>query len=196
MKNLFINSLNAVRNTANMVPNDLVQINNATSIINKVAKLLVVFGSIFFLVIGYTTNLEAGAWPGLGTSDSPWEISSKAQLDSLADTVANNLYNWSSDKYFKLGDTFDNSATPFTRIIGNIAKTFKGNFDGNGKTIYVNISSTEDTVGLFAKLREATVKNLTVYGSVISNTYVGWACIFGSSVNSTLTNCSDKCAKE
>ena len=57
----------------------------------------------------------------------------------------------------------------------NNSSPFSGNFDGNNKTISVNINDTNniDFVGLFGYTKDATITNLTVTGSVNGRISVG-----------------------
>ena len=57
----------------------------------------------------------------------------------------------------------------------NNSTPFSGNFDGNNKTISVNINDTNniDFVGLFGYTKDATITNLTVTGSVNGRISVG-----------------------
>ncbi|MBR5011194.1 MAG: hypothetical protein IKY12_01410, partial [Clostridia bacterium] len=52
--------------------------------------------------------------------------------------------------------------------IGTIEKPFGGNFNGGGYTVKVNIASMNPFVGLFGVAQYASVRNLTVEGSVLS----------------------------
>ena len=65
--------------------------------------------------------------------------------------------------------------TPYvTQMIGSFNTPFKGTFDGNGNTVWLNISSSDAFVGLFSCIGDAnvttnvTIKNLTVRGSIVS----------------------------
>jgi len=59
-------------------------------------------------------------------------------------------------------------------MIGSKEKPFEGTFEGNGKSITVNIDAqTENYVGLFRAVSGATIQNLTVKGSVKGKMYVG-----------------------
>ena len=59
-----------------------------------------------------------------------------------------------------------------TDIIGSstlLGKGFDGSFDGNNKRIHLQISSSEEVVGLFGVVDEwaTEIKNVIVYGSVV-----------------------------
>ncbi len=81
----------------------------------------------------------------------------------------------------------DNSWTP----IGiNSSKSFSGTFDGENHTIsgmYINKISAYNS-GLFGIIKNASIKNLNVEGTITANTYIG--SIAGKSENSNINNCS------
>ena len=83
-------------------------------------------------------------------------------------------YSW-ADKYILMSDIDLSKATIglSQRPIGTNAgeyTTFSGIFDGNGRTIYgVDIQSDGRYTGLFGHTTDATVRNLTVYGSISSS---------------------------
>lgn len=71
--------------------------------------------------------------------------------------------------------------------IGSNTHSFAGNFDGNNKAISgLNISVAGDYVGLFGYISGATIKDLTVNGSVKGSSNVGG--VVGYALNSTIEN--------
>lgn len=127
---------------------------------------------------------------GSGTLDDPWQISTKADLNTIATYVNNNSNNFSG-KYFKL--TADLSGINTFIPIGNsAAKSFQGHFDGGGNTLSsVNISS-RTYVGLFGYISGATIKNVKIGSG--SNIYLenngNTGALIGYAVNSTIDNCN------
>mgnify|MGYP002558078156 FL=1 len=98
---------------------------------------------------------------GEGTEANPYLIKTAADLAKFAEfvTAGETL----SGYYLKLEN--DVEVASFTQI-GNKTKAFSGYFDGNGKTIKgVNLEGASN-LGMFAILSGATVKNLTIEGSV------------------------------
>lgn len=73
------------------------------------------------------------------------------------------------------------------------ANEFTGTFDGNGHTVTLEINQpSKDNIGLFSKISStATVKNVTVDGTVTGSRCVGG--IAGTS-NGTITQCQNKAA--
>lgn len=107
-----------------------------------------------------------------------------------ADFAANVNAGTGNDDYYKLADDFDNTETAVTATVGTQEHPFTGLFDGNGKTLNVNISetSTQGTAP-FREIAGATIKNLTVSGSVTGTTYAaGLVGITRSGVN-YIENC-------
>ena len=128
-----------------------------------------------------------------GTADDPYIISTVAEWDKLADQVAgtnDHTQNGFYRRYFKLSDTWDNSNEPITRMIGTDGShAFLGTFDGNGKTLTVNLTATSDFCGPFAYTYGATIKNLRTMGTInTSNRYAGGVVGRNGTANLTLTN--------
>ena len=112
-------------------------------------------------------------FPGRGTVGDPYQISSAAVWDFLADEVdtGNNNY---EGKYFRQTGDFT-----ITRMVGaadnaddsnyndEVFRTFNGTYDGYGHTLDLNLDVTgERYVGPFHCVSGATIKNLKVTGSV------------------------------
>jgi hypothetical protein len=100
---------------------------------------------------------------GSGTEADPYRITSAANWNALARRVSNgdSFYG----KYFKL--TNDISVTT---MIGTPQSKFRGIFQGAGRSINVNYSTTADFCGPFRYLsHEASIRNLTVTGTITSS---------------------------
>lgn len=102
-------------------------------------------------------------WSGSGALADPYLISSGEELAGLAQRVnAGNNY---KDKYFKLtADVWLNkNSTRTWTPIGDQSRPFRGNFDGNGHTIYglfINAENGKD-IGLFGSIGAGgVVRNL------------------------------------
>ena len=167
----------------------------------------------FVLVLGFAVlpNTSLMAQPTIVLGNANWSqhrnlnsfyISSNSCLDTLASWV--NTRNWDTD-----GKTFalTTDITTFTGIIGaSLFNPFKGTFDGRNPfipnivhTINLNIpsnpySSTQQYVGLFGYIYEATIRNVIVTGTVQIyqypqglTGYVGG--IAGYAKNSRIMNC-------
>lgn len=145
-------------------------------------------------------DVDALVWDGTTiskpadyNSGSPGEVSitTAAELAWLA--KQQNIFRGYT---FKLTADIDLNNREWTPI--GSTYTFNGNFDGQGHTVS-NLKCTNSREGgLFAKIMNATVKNVTVSGSVSFNTD-NYACQLGGIVahvldNSTITDCTNQCA--
>lgn len=145
-----------------------------------------------------TTDIANNPW---GSPRNPYVIGKKEQLTRLSSIVGGTsaLNSTKSDTYvyvqaqsgdysgayFKLADNIPSvgNITP----IGSNTHSFAGNFGGNKKTISgLNISVAGNNVGLFGYISGATIKNLTVNGSVKGSSNVGG--VVGYALNSTIEN--------
>jgi uncharacterized repeat protein (TIGR02543 family) len=145
----------------------------------------------------YAADSFAG---GSGTEENPYEIATAEQLAYLAKVVNEDMQSSDGSKYctayYKLTSDVDLAAHKW-RPIGEIPKSFKGTFDGNGKKI-INVhigteiapDTTNALVGLFGLIENAAIKNIGVNISIVSGgeqgSYIGG--IAGGSQNSTIVN--------
>ena len=117
---------------------------------------------------------------GSGTEDDPYILKNAADFKQLAtDVNGGTSY---EGKYFKVSDqvtepialSTDGGFVPIGTVLnGNDFRYFGGVFDGNGKTIDLNLSGTEH-VGLFGYLGSgAVIKNITTTGTVTGSNNVG-----------------------
>ncbi len=117
--------------------------------------------------------LKAATFSGAGNEGSPYLISNEFEWKSFAAYV-NSGSNTYSGKYMKL--TADISVT---EMVGSSeGNSFQGTFLGNGNTITASIISTttgeganEQGVAPFHYINNATIKDLTVAGSIASASY-------------------------
>ena len=105
-----------------------------------------------------------GTMAGDGSAQNPFIIADAADWAAFASNVNAGT---NADKYYKLGDSFDNSESAVTDMVGTSDHPFSGTFLGNGKTIIANITDTDhEGTALFRYISGATIKNLTVAGSI------------------------------
>lgn len=100
----------------------------------------------------------------VNSETNPYLLANAADWEAYAEAVngGDNM----SGKYVKLTADIGTEEAPITDAIGNAAaKAYAGNFDGNGKTVWVDIS-LNSTAGVFAYMSDGSVKDLTVRGSV------------------------------
>lgn len=87
-------------------------------------------------------------------------ISTKAQWDTFAANVGNY-----DGKYVQLGANIGTANDPITTMTTK-STSFRGIFDGNGKTMTVNFSADTGNEGAFRYLNDGTIMNLTITGTV------------------------------
>ena len=133
-----------------------------------------------------------GDWTGSGSKADPYVITTETGLNKLAtDVNSGTVY---SDTYFKLGASI--TVTDWTPIgqKGSDNK-FAGTFDGNGQTVTINsIKSGLDPdfdgyAGFFGAVKGATIKNLTVDGTISGADVAG---IVARMDGGTVENCVNR----
>ncbi|MFR9650288.1 MAG: GLUG motif-containing protein, partial [Rikenellaceae bacterium] len=130
---------------------------------------------------------------GAGTSESPYQIATAEQLAYLSKVVA--LGGDSTDTYYELTDNINLEGQEWYPI-GDSDNPFKGNFDGNDKSISnLTINITSSYQGLFGYAIAATIESVTLSEPSISgSSYVGAICGYakGNSDNkgTTISKCS------
>lgn len=134
---------------------------------------------------------------GKGTQDEPYLIPDLTTLEYFRDYV--NAGNVCFGKYFKMTADIDMSETysengkswtPIGNYGSGTSRVFGEIFDGDGHTVSgLYIKSNLDYQGLFGCLREGTVENLNVSGTVSGRNLVGG--ITGVNSNGTITNCNN-----
>lgn len=121
------------------------------------------------LLLTLTAQTAWATIGGEGSAENPYIISDAADWSTFASNISNGTESYEG-KYVRLADTFDNSANPVTAstMAGTSDHPFKGTFDGNGKTLTVNIDGTEAKCAPFHFINGATIKYLRFEGSVTS----------------------------
>lgn len=123
------------------------------------------------------------ALAGNGTEAEPYIIADANDWYVFGKYIQENVDHM-AEKYYKLANTFDNSNEPITEMIAttkkdpNDGKTihapFYGTLDGNGRTLHIDLKAdSEDGCAPFRYLEGATIKNLTVAGSVATSSKYG-----------------------
>ena len=144
-----------------------------------------------------TYGVQAAGLTGTGTEADPYLINNLDELIWFRDKVDEQASDGTTQfagKYFKLTSDIDLAGIDWNPI-GSMSGdhgSFKGVFDGNGKTISnLTISSfTEKGAGLFARTAgNAEIKNLTLNNVTISsdNNYVGGV-VANSYASTKITN--------
>lgn len=138
----------------------------------------------FIMVIGL---LPATVRAAEGTADDLIEISSEAELIDFRNIVNAGEKNLCAKLTKDI--TLSEDWTPISSNARYPSEAFSGIFDGNGHTIKgLRINASTAYQGFFAYTNGATIKNLTIDGSVTSSeNYVGG--IVGNAPNTTIQNC-------
>ena len=149
-------------------------------------------------IIGHTLtpDIPAFADSGDGSAEHPYTIYEANGWNAFCDALQDNdTWNHFSGKTVKLGDNIS-----VTQSAGGEGHEFMGTFDGDGKTLTVNITDTENQgTAPFRFISNATIRNLHVTGSVTGTAHaaglVGKAsagtilienCLVEANVNSTV----------
>lgn len=114
-------------------------------------------------------DIIAGTWNGSGTQEDPYLLEDAEDFVQISSFVATDGIPF-TDKYFKvtaditLPDTWNGIGGGSTSGNGKNLLPFSGTIDGDGHTI----TFAKGSVPLFKYVREATVKNLNIYGEYIN----------------------------
>lgn len=149
----------------------------------------------FVLTLIVTLLTSATAWAeitGSGTAAEPYVLNEAADWATFASNVNNGT---NADKFYKLSDTWDNTASAVTATVGTDSHPFTGTFDGNSKTLTVNISetSTQGTAPFRYISGGAVIKNVTITGSVTGTTHAAGLVGFSKDGSSEGPNTIEGC---
>jgi hypothetical protein len=136
---------------------------------------------------------------GNGSEWSPFLIESIEDFLYIADAISSGSHingvpaNFAS---YRLENNIYVLNAPMFYGIGSLAFPFAGNFNGNGFTVNLQINTTvENNVGLFRVIDGATIRNVTIEGTVTGNDNVGGisglmqgaSSVIDSTINATVT---------
>ena len=147
-------------------------------------------GSTEGVVFDGTAMLFSG---GSGTESDPYLLKTAADLVDLAAKLGDEAtYADFSGKCYRLVADID-MAGQATVPAGTLAQPFKGQFDGNGKTIanlsVAGLNADNPASGLFGYTQDAVIKNLTVRNRSNSGEFTRVAGIAGEAHNTVFDNC-------
>lgn len=157
------------------------------------------------IINGGTFNGTPDLITGSGTETDPYQINTAAGLKWFRDKVNNAKTKEETKICAVLTANIDLKNEEWTPIgIGNgtenngatIDFPYSGTFDGNGHTISgLNVNYGDKNGGLFCYVKSATIKNLTVAGSVTysSGDGIAYGGIVGCADSSTIENCTNRC---
>ena len=152
--------------------------------------------TLHFTVAGSDVYMD-----GLGTAAYPYQISTADQLKLFRDKVNDAKTKEETKICVVLTADIDLKNEAWTPIgIGTDTRKqdlpYSGTFDGNGHTISgLNVNYGDKNGGLFCYVKSATIKNLTVAGSVTysSGDGIAYGGIVGCADSSTIENCTNRC---
>ena len=124
----------------------------------------------------------------------PTIIHDAAEWNTFATNINNGVGNTG---YYKLADDFDNTETAVTKQVGTTEHPFSGTFDGNGKTLKVSYTNNTDYgAAPFKAIAGATIKNITITGSVEGRNFVGglvgYVCDFDNTIENVIVSATVK----
>lgn len=121
----------------------------------------------------------------LGFTTAAWAQTLTINSQSDWDTFASNPGNYAIVELNTNNVTVSNS-----NMVGTDSAPFTGTFDGQGHTLNVNIESVAQGAAPFHYISGATIKNLTVAGSVTAGQHHGSGLVgFAWSGTNTIENC-------
>ena len=169
-------------------------------------------GGVFNSTVSGSGTINGGKFTGTparvtgnGTENDPYQISTADGLKWFRDKVNDAKTEEETKICAVLTANIDLKNEEWTPIgIGNgtenngtpIDFPYSGTFDGNGHTISgLNVNYRNKNGGLFCYVMNATIKNLTVAGSVThsSGDGVAYGGIVGCADSSTIENCTNRC---
>lgn len=127
------------------------------------------------------------ALAGSGTADDPYIIYTSYELGN--DFYNDVIHGRTENKYYKLADNWDNGSSPLHTMLGRNAYYFSGHFDGNGKTVTIDIWGEASESALFKATKNATIKNLTIVGCAATQAKFAASLIAHNYGNTTIENC-------
>ncbi len=129
---------------------------------------------------------------GKGTAAEPYLIESATDWVTFAEQVNNGV---GTNSYYKLVNdiALGTAEEPTNIIVGTEKKNFRGNFDGDYHTIYINMYRNDKYAAPFGVTDGATISNLNVDGTITTTNkfgggFVGYA-NNGATRTTSLINC-------
>ena len=122
---------------------------------------------------------------GEGTASNPFLISDADDWNRLANAVKDG-YSFSG-MYFQLTDNIS-----VTKMVGETVdnRNFSGTFDGDGHTLSVSYTTTEEYTAPFRYVDGATIQNLKVEGTITTSAKFAAGMIGWSQGTVSITNCA------
>lgn len=143
---------------------------NGLGLVLDSTKTKAVVGKVY-KISSYATYSDVSDEAAAG--QKTFSISTESELNKIAEWTSSSGSNFNDitlvlEKDIALSCNKDNSFTPI-----GINSSFKGTFDGNGHKISNLYVKRAGRAGLFASIFGASIKNLTVEGTVVGSSYSG-----------------------
>ena len=139
---------------------------------------------LLMLVMGPVSVQAEGTLSGGGTQSNPYRIGSTADWNTFAENV--NGGTSYEGQYVQL----ENSISNVTATVGTQQNPFKGTFLGNSKKLILNIEDTSaEGTAPFRYISGATIKNLTIDGSVKGGYHAAGIVGFAWAGTNTIEDC-------
>lgn len=137
-------------------------------------KIKAVVGKVYNKISSYATYSDVS--DEAATGQKTFSISTESELNKIAEWTSSSGNNFNDitlvlEKDIALSCNKDDITTHFTPI--GINSSFKGTFDGKGHKISNLYVERAGRAGLFASVYGASIKNLTVEGTVVGSSYNG-----------------------
>lgn len=128
-----------------------------------------------------TEEADAFSGDGSGTEEDPYQISSCEEFMEINDHLG-------EVNYYILTTDLDCAEYESDMRVGSEFAPFIGDFDGNDHSILFDIELEEgEFVGLFARIQDTTITDLTVGGYIFGRRYLGG--LTGFAFDSVINNC-------
>ena len=121
-------------------------------------------------------------WNGSGTEGDPYQIDNEEDWNMLATNVSNGQSY--SGTHFQLTNDISVST-----MVGSSSTLFSGTFDGNGYTLTVSYTTTEQYTAPFRYVDGATIQNLKVAGTITPSAKFAGGIVARAMSTNTITNC-------
>jgi len=131
---------------------------------------------------------------GNGTPGSPFEIYTEMQLRQVGrgSEAATGYTNWTLNASYKLMTDITLTGTNNWIPIGStgVGNSFRGRFDGNGKTITgIHINTSAGRQGMFGYIVNGIVENLTIQNAYIQGSQSVGSIVGSTDIAVTIRNC-------
>ena len=146
----------------------------------------------YYGTINRNLTVTAG-FAGEGTVESPYLLSTKNDYTLFAALINASVAPYADNgKVYQLTANIGSELDPITTKVGEVdGAHFKGIFDGDSHTLHVNINDTEHSgTAPFGYIEGATIKNLTVAGSVTGGIHAAALVGFSTGTNNLIQNCT------